>query len=90
LVQSLGARLEHGARIGSTLAELWLYRLPADYYQKYPGLLASENEGTLTKSAAIIDPERMVMVVVGDRKAIEAPLQALGYQVLPAPHELTE
>jgi zinc protease len=90
LVQSLGARLEHGARIGSTLAELWLYRLPADYYQKYPGLLASENESTLTKSAAIIDPERMVMVVVGDRKAIEAPLQALGYQVLPAPHELTE
>lgn len=90
LVQSLGARLEHGARIGSTLAELWLYRLPPDYYQKYPQILAGENADTLTKSAAIIDPERMVMVVVGDRKTVEAPLQALGYQVLPAPAELLE
>jgi zinc protease len=90
LVQSLGARLEHGARIGSTLAEAWLHRLPSDYYQRYPGLLAVENADSLTRRASVIDPERMVIVVVGDRQTVEAPLSKLGYQVVAAPAELSE
>ena len=41
LVQSIGARLEYGARVGSSLSELWLQGLPLDYFQKYPALLAA-------------------------------------------------
>ncbi|HKY37680.1 MAG TPA: pitrilysin family protein [Polyangiaceae bacterium] len=90
LVQSLGARLEHGVRIGSSLTELWLHQLPADYYRRYPGLLAAENADTLTRAAAAIDPEHLVMLIVGDKQAIEAPLRKLGFEVVTAPPELSE
>jgi len=90
LVQSVGARLEYGARIGSSLADLWLHALPLDYYQRYPGLLASETPETLSRLATSIDIDHLVIVVVGDRATIEAPLRALGYQVVAAPAELIE
>jgi len=32
----------------------------------------------------------LVVVVVGDRAVVEAPLKALGYQVVLAPAELTD
>jgi zinc protease len=90
LVQSVGARLEHGARIGSTLAELWLHRLPADYYDSYPALLAKETPASLLKVTEALDPERLVIVVVGDGKLVTPGLTKLGYQVVPAPAELVE
>ncbi|MDF3067563.1 MAG: peptidase [Polyangiaceae bacterium] len=90
LVQSVGARLEYGQRLGSTLSELWLHGLPMDYYQKYPTLLAAETPESLAKVADAIDLSRLLVVVVGDRQQIEKPLQALGYDVLAAPPELTE
>jgi zinc protease len=90
LVQSVGARLEYGARIGSTLAELWLHRLPFDYYSRYPALLAAETPETLTRAAEQIDLQHLVVVVVGDRKEVEPSLTKLGYQVVAAPPELTE
>jgi zinc protease len=90
LVQSLGARLEHGARIGSSLAELWLHQLQPDYYRQYPKLLGAENPDTLTRAASVIDPQHLVMLIVGDRQVIEAPLRKLGFEVLTAPAELSE
>lgn len=90
LVQSIGARLEYGARIGSSFSELWLQGLPLDYFQKYPSLLAAESPATLSEAAKALGPEHLVIVVVGDRAAIEKPIAALGYEVVTAPAELTE
>jgi zinc protease len=90
LVQAVGARLEYGARIGGTLADLWVHALPLDYYLKYPSLLAAETPETLTRTASGIDIDHLVIVVVGDRQAIETPLKGLGYSVVVAPPELTE
>lgn len=90
LVQSVGARLEYGQRLSATLSELWLHALPMDYYQKYPRLLAAETPESLTRVAAGIDKERLLVVVVGDRRQIEKPLRALGYEVETAPAELLE
>lgn len=90
LVQSVGARLEYGQRLGSTLSELWLHGLPMDYYRKYPALLAAETTDSLTRAASGIDLDRMVIVVVGDRRVIDAPLRGLGYQVQAAPPELLQ
>jgi zinc protease len=90
LVQSVGARLEYGARIGSSLADLWVHGLPLDYYQKYPGLLAAETPENLMQATTAIDIDHLVIVVVGDRALVEAPLKALGYQVVAAPAGLTE
>lgn len=90
LVQSVGARLEYGARLGTTLADLWVHGLPLDYYQRYPALLSSETPDTLTPVAANLDIDHLVVVVVGDRAQIEAPLKALGYEVVAAPAALTD
>ena len=90
LVQSVGARLEYSARIGSSLADLWLHSLPLDYYQRYPAILATETPDSLSRLATGLEVERQVMVVVGDRKLVEAPLRALGYSVVPAPPQLIE
>jgi zinc protease len=90
LVQSVGARLEYGARIGSSLADLWLHALPLDYYQRYPGLLAAETPDSLSRLTSDIDIDHLIVVVVGDRKVVQAPLEALGYQVVAAPAELVE
>lgn len=90
LIQSVGARLEYGARIGGTLADLWLHRLPFDYYARYPGLLEAETTDSLLRAAEAIDPDHLVIVVVGDRKLVEAPLTKLGYKVVTAAPELTE
>jgi zinc protease len=90
LVESVGARLEHGERIGSSLSELWLQGLPLDYFQKYPSLLAAETPASLSEAAKSIDVDQLVIVVVGDRAMVEKPLAALGLQVVLAPPELTE
>ena len=90
LVQSVGARLEYSGRVASTLADLWLHALPLDYYQRYPALLAAETPDTLSRLTTSIDIEHLIVIVVGDRAVVEAPLKALGYQVVPAPHELIE
>jgi zinc protease len=90
LVQSIGARLEYGQRLGGTLAELWLHGLPMDYYQRYPQVLAGETPESLSRVASALDLDRLWIVVVGDRKQVEKPLQALGYRVQLAPPELTE
>jgi zinc protease len=90
LVQSIGARLEYGARVGSSISELWLQGLPLDYFQNYERVLAAETPATLSESAKTIDVEHLVIVVVGDRALIEKPLAALGYQVVLAPAELIE
>jgi len=90
LVQSVGARLEYSGRVASSLADLWLHALPLDYYQRYPGLLASETPDTLSHLATNLDLDHLIVVVVGDRAVIEAPLTALGYRVVAAPHELIE
>jgi len=90
LVQSVGARIEYGARLGSTISDLWVQGLPLDYYQKYPGLLAAETRDSIAGAAASIDLEHWIIVVVGDRAAIEKPIRALGYDVQTAPAELLE
>lgn len=90
LVQSLGARLEHGARIAGTLSEMWSQGLAADYYRRYPALLAAETTDSVTRAASILNEERLTIVIVGDRSVVEAPLRKLGFQVVAAPPALTD
>ncbi len=90
LIQSLGARLERGARMASTLSEAWSLGLAADYYQRYPTLLAAETTEGVTRAAAQLQLARPVIVIVGDRSLIEAPLTRAGFLVVAAPTALTD
>jgi zinc protease len=60
------------------MAQLYMFDLPLDYYETLP---ARVNAITTADVAAVakkyLTPERMVVVAVGDRKAIEPQLQKL-------------
>jgi predicted Zn-dependent peptidase len=65
-------------QVAAKVAEQIVYALPADYYVTFvPLALAIDVEKARAAAAATIDPANMVVVVVGDRKAIEDPLRAL-------------
>jgi zinc protease len=69
--------------IAAQYAELRLYGLPVDEPARFVTALESASAEDLQRLARRhLDPERMAIVIVGDRAVIESPLRALG---LPAP-----
>ncbi|HUG53302.1 MAG TPA: pitrilysin family protein [Vicinamibacteria bacterium] len=65
-------------QIAAKVAEQIVYLLPEDYYLTFvPAALAVDVEQARAAAAATIDPAHLVIVVVGDRQVIEAPLRAL-------------
>jgi zinc protease len=64
--------------LSSQLEELAIYNLADSYYDDYvKHLQAVTADATLKASAQYIQPQRFLVVVVGDRKAIEPGIRAL-------------
>jgi zinc protease len=64
--------------LSAHLEELAIYKLPDDYFEKYVGNINAVTTEQVQKAAATyIQPKRFVIVVVGDRKAIEPGIRAL-------------
>jgi predicted Zn-dependent peptidase len=60
------------------LEEMLVYDLPADYAATYVQRIQAVTAAEVEHAArAHIDPDRMVVVIVGDRGAIEGPVRAL-------------
>ncbi|HEU4723906.1 MAG TPA: pitrilysin family protein [Candidatus Eisenbacteria bacterium] len=78
ITRPLPANFETTASTAGTMAGLYLFDLPLDYYETLP---ARVNAITTTDVSAVakkyLTPERMVVVAVGDRKSIEPQLQKL-------------
>ena len=74
------------AALAARLKSLVESGLPVDYYVQ---LAAAMDQLTATQVSQIADrydnPDRVVVVVVGDRASIEAPLRALGFPVVLVP-----
>ncbi|MCC2956861.1 insulinase family protein [Massilia sp. IC2-477] len=78
-VLSLPGAFETNADIGASLAEIFVYGLPLDYYARLPGQLSAVTAGQVQAAARKhLVPEKMVVVAVGDRKRILPQLQPLG------------
>jgi zinc protease len=90
LMHSLGARLEHTSSLADSMATLFAQQLPSDYYTKYPALVAAIPTSEVAAQAARLTPQNLLIVIVGDRAQIEAPLKQRGYQFEPAAPKLTE
>ena len=61
------------------LAELVVYGLPDDSFNKYVGSVMAVSKDDVRKAAnRYIDPEKVAIVIVGDRQKIEAGIAALG------------
>jgi zinc protease len=67
------------AGIENAVATIWLQGLPEDYYQQYGRRIAAvTKEDVLRVAKQYVDLGHLAIVVVGDRKAIEAGLTRTG------------
>lgn len=79
LIQRLPGTFESVAGVNSALTSIWTQGLPDDYYQQYAKSIAAvTREDVLRVAKTYVDVDRLAIVIVGDRKAIEAPLKATG------------
>jgi zinc protease len=66
------------AQIAGRLSELVIYDLPDDYFNNYVShILAVTKEDVQRVAKKYVDPEKMAIVIAGDRKQIEAGVKAL-------------
>jgi predicted Zn-dependent peptidase len=64
--------------IARRLVSVALYQLPLDYYNHYGAHIESVSQADVQRVARqYIDPDHLVVVIVGDRASIEPQLQAL-------------
>jgi zinc protease len=80
LIGVFPAMVQTASDVAGRLLDMELYGLPQDYFDRY-----RENIGAVTKddvervAAKYIDPDRMLIVVVGNAAQIREPLGNLGY-----------
>jgi zinc protease len=78
LVQRLPSRFSSVSGVGGAITALYLNDLPEDYYQRYAASVnAVTKEDVVRVARKYIDPDHLAIVIVGDRKAIQKPLEAL-------------
>ncbi|KFC67841.1 pitrilysin family protein [Massilia sp. LC238] len=78
-VLSLPGAFETNADIGASMADIFIYGLPLDYYARLPAQLSGVTAAQVQAAARkYLAPERMKVVAVGDRKRILPQLQPLG------------
>jgi len=78
IARSLPGRFERGTAAAATFAELFTYDLPLDYYSSLPDRI---NAVTIEQAQAMakkyIQPEKMIVLAVGDRAKIEEDMKKL-------------
>jgi zinc protease len=66
--------------VAASIAEMVRFNLPDDYFATYPDKVRALTQSEVEQTAAdVVQPRRLVWVVVGDRSKIEAPIRALGW-----------
>lgn len=79
IVRALPARFETVADVTEALAQIAAYGLPADEYATLPARVRAVTAADVSRVAAqYLRPDKLKVVVVGDRAAAEASLKALG------------
>ncbi len=79
LTLSLPGTWETMSAVSSSLAEIVTFRLDDRYYDTYDDRIRAQTPASVAAAAkAVIHPDRLVWVVVGDRSKIEAGIRKLG------------
>lgn len=79
LVASFALSLESPQQVLNYYVTRWLYRLPADYWDKYPERVMSVTPAQVQAMARkYLDPSRVNIVAVGDGKKVEDILKKFG------------
>jgi zinc protease len=79
IVASFALSLESPQQMLNYYVTRWTYKLPADYWDKYPqrvmGVTAAQVQAAAKK---YLDPSRMQIIAVGDAKKVESILRKFG------------
>jgi predicted Zn-dependent peptidase len=79
LVLQLPARFESTGDIAGQLVPLVTYGLPLDFYDQFAARVAAVTQADVQRVARrYLEPSKFTVVIVGDRKAIEAGVRRLG------------
>ncbi|HEX2059854.1 MAG TPA: pitrilysin family protein [Thermoanaerobaculia bacterium] len=79
------ATVQTATDIASRLVDMELYGLPEDYFDRYRENIAAVTREEITRVAnKYLDPDRVLIVIVGNAKDIREPLGTLGFPL----HEL--
>ena len=79
------ATVQTASDIASRLVDMELYGLPEDYFDRYRENIAAVTKDDVTRVAnKYLDPDRVLIVIVGNAKQIREPLGTLGFPM----HEL--
>ena len=66
--------------VADSISDIVRFRLPDDYFQTYADKLRGLRQSDLVQAAeTVIDPERLVWVVVGDRAKVEPGIRELNW-----------
>ena len=75
---SMPGEFETIGDLAAHLEELFVYKLPDDYFERYvPNIQAVTIAAVQKAAATYIQPKKMAVVVVGDRKVIEPRIRSL-------------
>jgi zinc protease len=76
IIQGLPSMFESVNGINAAISDLWLDGLPDDYYQQYGKAIDAVTKDDVVRVAKRYIPlDRLAVVIVGDRTAIEKPLE---------------
>ncbi len=76
------ATVQTASDIAGRLLDMDLYGLPHDYFDKYRETITAVSKDDVERVAKkYIDPDRMIIVIVGNVKQIQEPIGTLGYPV---------
>ena len=79
LIQRLPGTFASVSSINGALTTLWVQNLPDDYYQQFAKRIAAVTKDDVLRVAKqYVTVDKLAIVIVGDRKVIEAPLKATG------------
>jgi zinc protease len=80
IVGGFPARFETTSGVAGTLVELVLYNLPDDYFATFPARVGALTKADVARAAKEhLNPDRLTILVVGDRAKVEGPLKTLPY-----------
>jgi zinc protease len=78
LVLTLAGQWETARAVGGSLGDIVRYGFPDDYYSTFAAKVQATSRADVAAASSVIQPERLVWVVAGDRAKIEPGLRDLG------------
>jgi zinc protease len=88
LLRLFPSSFETPSQILDQLAQIAFFGLPDDYYRSWPAAIEAVSLADVRRVARTwVDPDRLVLLVVGDRRVVEPGLRELGMPMRNIDHE---